>query len=232
MSAAVEMETQHDQQVKNRRAIVGNDLTVLSDIYDDECNMAIWRRNLLPQLQAGVDEYLQTGVGLQASMTLAPENAYSVIHEALSGSGGSWQSSLEFIRALSEDIAELVGVFCCLFDLSRAGLRLTSLDKAMCPRFHVDKVPCRLVTTYSGQATQWLPHADSDRSKLGHGSQGKADENSGLIKTAAKIQNLNTGDVALLKGERWEGNEGAGLVHRSPALAAGERRLLLTLDFN
>ncbi|WP_428354217.1 DUF1826 domain-containing protein [Methyloprofundus sp.] len=36
---------------------------------------------------------------------------------------------------------------------------------------------------------------------------------------------------ALLKGERWEGNENAGLVHRSPAINEGERRLLLTLDF-
>ncbi|WP_297291060.1 DUF1826 domain-containing protein [Oceanicoccus sp.] len=33
-----------------------------------------------------------------------------------------------------------------------------------------------------------------------------------------------------MKGELWEGNEGAGLVHRSPSLSAGERRLLLTLD--
>jgi hypothetical protein len=35
----------------------------------------------------------------------------------------------------------------------------------------------------------------------------------------------------LLKGERWQGNEGRGLVHRSPPLVAGERRLLLTLDW-
>jgi hypothetical protein len=35
-----------------------------------------------------------------------------------------------------------------------------------------------------------------------------------------------------LKGERWEGNENAGLVHRSPVLLSGERRLILTLDFS
>ncbi|MDP6198266.1 MAG: DUF1826 domain-containing protein, partial [Porticoccaceae bacterium] len=32
--------------------------------------------------------------------------------------------------------------------------------------------------------------------------------------------------------ELWSGNESAGLVHRSPALKIGERRLLLTLDFS
>jgi len=38
--------------------------------------------------------------------------------------------------------------------------------------------------------------------------------------------------VALMKGEKWPGNKGAGLVHRSPAVAAREPRLLLTLDFS
>lgn len=132
-------------------------------------------------------------------------------------------------------------MFCCLFDLGSAGLRLTALDRAMCPRFHVDKIPCRLVTTYQGIATEWLPHHHVDRSKLGAGSEGKSDEQSGLFQNLEDIQRLHQGEVALLKGEGWEGNEGAGLVHRSPAMpviadsvkmhAVSERRLLLTLDF-
>jgi hypothetical protein len=35
----------------------------------------------------------------------------------------------------------------------------------------------------------------------------------------------------LLKGSKWHGNEGHGLIHRSPALKEGERRLILTLDW-
>jgi hypothetical protein len=45
------------------------------------------------------------------------------------------------------------------------------------------------------------------------------------------IGQIASGDVALLKGEKWHGNEGFGLIHRSPQLAAGERRLILTLDW-
>jgi len=45
------------------------------------------------------------------------------------------------------------------------------------------------------------------------------------------IERINTGEVALLKGEKWQGNEGNGLIHRSPAVVAGERRLILTLDW-
>ena len=132
---------------------------------------------------------------------------------------------------LCEDVANLVNMFCCLFELKRAGLRLAVLDCAMCPRFHVDKVPCRLLTTYRGIGTEWLPHLVADRSKLGFGNQGKSDNDSGLFKSVANIEQLTLGDVALLKGEAWRGNQGAGLIHRSPQLAIQERRLLLTLDF-
>ena len=77
-----------------------------------------------------------------------------------------------------------------------------------------------------------MPHDVVDRSKLGLGNGGKSDEESGIFSTKEDIKQLSSGDVALLKGEGWEGNEGAGLVHRSPSLASGGKRLLLTLDFN
>ncbi|MDG1293104.1 MAG: DUF1826 domain-containing protein, partial [Pseudomonadales bacterium] len=89
-----------------------------------------------------------------------------------------------------------------------------------------------LITTYEGIATEWLSHQDVNREKLGAGSKGQPDHLSGLFEHSHEIQQLNCGDVALLKGERWEGNENAGLVHRSPAVLAGERRLVLTLDFS
>ncbi len=101
----------------------------------------------------------------------------------------------------------------------------------MCPKFHVDRVPCRLVTTYQGIATEWLPHEVVDRTKLGRGSLGQPDDRTGLYQNKHEIQQLGCGDVALLKGVLWEGNEHAGLVHRSPALPRGDKRLLLTLDF-
>ena len=45
------------------------------------------------------------------------------------------------------------------------------------------------------------------------------------------IKQLETGHVALLKGESWQGNEGAGIVHRSPHSDSNYRRLYLTIDF-
>jgi len=56
--------------------------------------------------------------------------------------------------------------------------------------------------------------------------------NPAFIKTSMTSNTSAVADVALLKGELWEGNEKAGLVHRSPAVPADHRRLLLTLDFS
>jgi len=210
------------------RSSESKDPGVFADIYQDSINIAIWQRQLADQLALSVNELLIAKPTLQTSLSVSAQSAYESVNEAL----GATATSV----ALSEDIAELVDMFCCLFDLKRAGLRLAVLHRAMCPRFHVDKVPCRLVTTYQGVATEWLPDHSLDRTKLGPGSQGSPDEQSGLFLHSNDICRLHQGDVALLKGEGWEDNEGAGLVHRSPSLPVGKQstsecRLLLTLDF-
>ena len=197
---------------------------VLADIYQDEVSLTVWQRSLSPELVSAAEQLLMSKHLFQISASVTPENTYESVCDAL---GGNKNAEL-----ISSDAAEIVEMFCCLFDLQQVGLRLTTLERAMCPRFHVDRVPCRLITTYGGVGTEWLPHNIADRSKLGIGSQGKSDEESGIYRHRSDIQQLNEGDVALLKGESWLGNEGGGLVHRSPQLSSENKRLLLTLDFN
>jgi hypothetical protein len=131
------------------------------------------------------------------------------------------------------DVAHLIDVFSHLFELEHVGLRLSVLDKAMCPKFHVDHVPCRLISTYGGIGTQWLEDVFVDRRKLGSGSDGLSDEVSGLIVADLEvISTMPTYAIGLFKGSKWEGNELHGAVHRSPKLPENApRRLLLTLDF-
>ncbi|TQV88575.1 DUF1826 domain-containing protein [Aliikangiella coralliicola] len=204
----------------HRRSIQSKEIDVLTDIYQEEINIAVWQRELSDDIKLAVSDFLNANPEFQKAMTVTPQSAYS----SLSSSLGKVSYS-----GLSENIAELVDIFCCLFDLKRAGLRLVVLNKAMCPKFHVDRVPCRLICTYQGEATEWLPHHLVDRKKLGRRADELVDNLSGENKR--KLKKLNSGDVALLKGESWQGNENAGLVHRSPSLSGGESRLLLTLDF-
>ena len=196
---------------------------MLSDIYHDDINLCVWQRTLGKIIQEAIDLLINTQTHLQLSLRVQPHTVLESLHREIEITSN--------ISPLLEDITALVEMFCFLFDLEEAGLRLTILQEAMCPRFHVDRVPCRLITTYRGIATQWLPQDRVDRSKLGAGNQGLPDTASGIYQNLQHIESLNTGDVALLKGESWNENQGGGVVHRSPQPINGERRILMTLDY-
>jgi hypothetical protein len=200
-----------------------NHVDVLADIYQEKTNIAVWKRSLTDKLLKASKSVLSTNPDLEISLIVSPQDTISVLQARLDSS--------KMVMILIEDIHKLVNMFCDLFDLRRVGLRLTSLKHAMCPRFHVDNVPCRLITTYQGIATEWLPHSDADRSKLGIGNKGKPDSQSGIYQDESDVQQLSQGDVDLLKGEAWVGNEGKGLIHRSPQLYEQSSRLILTIDF-
>lgn len=201
----------------NRVSSQDTNPTVLCDIYQDNTNIAIWQRQLNDILNQGAGVILQQNPRLKFAQVVTIDD----VNQTLSDKLGETSE----VKAVIDDISQLVDMFCSLFELKQAGLRLSVLTDAMCPKFHVDKVACRLVATYQGVATQWLPNHLVDRSQLGAVGQSE------LSYYTDDIEQLKQGDVALLKGELWQGNEGAGLVHRSPTLAPNETRLILTLDF-
>ncbi|WP_456295422.1 DUF1826 domain-containing protein [Vibrio sp. AK197] len=188
---------------------------VLANIYQST-NIAIWPRKLPLAFISNLEQLLASEANLSIVERVSPHSAADQLKSKL--------SDFACAEELSEDIALLVDMFCCLFGRQEAGLRLTTLSKPMCPNFHVDHIPVRLVTTYLGTATQWLEDDNVKRERLGTGNP--SDE----VFAYTDIQQMQPGDVALLKGSGWEGNEHHGLVHRSPQNRQGERRLLLTLD--
>ncbi|VVO27439.1 DUF1826 domain-containing protein [Pseudomonas fluorescens] len=189
-------------------------------ILEDDVNLAVWNR----QLPAHIADFgnlllsLNEPLAQSLSFELADDDAQPSLQGLASGF-----SDLEGYEGFIADVSWLVSAFACLLGAKRIGLRLRTLDKAMCPRFHVDHVPVRLITTYAGIGSQWLKEGVMDRRKLG---QPEAE-----LDVDSQIQQIDCGDVALLKGEKWHGNEGFGLIHRSPLPLAGERRLILTLDW-
>lgn len=124
---------------------------------------------------------------------------------------------------LLQDIAYWVEVMTELTDASRVGIRLLHLDAPMCPGFHVDRVPLRLVCTYSGHTTQWLSASAVD-TRIMSGPRIPPE----AIRRDARIESCSPLDVVLLKGSAWPGNELRGAIHRSPPTPGP--RLLLTMD--
>ncbi|MGF1547717.1 MAG: DUF1826 domain-containing protein [Thiotrichales bacterium] len=132
---------------------------------------------------------------------------------------------------LQRDAAWLAEIYAALLGCPALGLRLEVLERAMCPRFHVDRVGIRMLCTYRGPGTEWLDERCADRRWLGQAGHGKGDAESGLILDPAGIGRAPPFAVVLLKGALWQGNTGRGAIHRSPAVAAGEApRVVLALD--
>lgn len=200
------------------RQSFGETPLALSDILNDGVNLAIWQR----QLPLHIAEFGALLVALNEP--LAESLVVELVSEDsvpnLQGLATSCRD-LEGYDGFIADVSWLVSAFACLLGAKRIGVRLRLLDKAMCPRFHVDHVPVRLITTYAGIGSQWLREGVMDRRTL---SQTDAEP-------TERIEQIHCGEVALLKGTKWHGNEGHGLIHRSPALKADERRLILTLDW-
>lgn len=202
------------QQVRSEQ------IEVLGEVLREEINLAVWQRQLPTQIRDFASALLAEGAPLGHSIVLELANPESTPN--LSGLVDGY-SDLPGQAAFVQDVSWLVSAFACLFDAKRIGLRLRILDKAMCPRFHVDHVPVRLITSYAGLGSEWLGEGVMARRRLGEPVAEPSD--------ATLIQRATSGHVLLAKGEKWIGNEGGGLIHRSPQPPVGERRLLLTMDW-
>ncbi len=127
---------------------------------------------------------------------------------------------------LYTDVLGLLQVFEQLSSGRNFSLLLATIDHDMCRRFHTDLNYLRLLCTYNGPGTLWLPDAHVDRQALYHGGS-----NEEIIPEARHIQQAESGQVVILKGERYP--NGSAAVHRSPSLEADEPpRLLLRIDVN
>lgn len=200
---------------------IGYEPTVLTRIYEKKINLTNYQRDLSDEIVAYCDALTEHKKHFNVRSVVPGGD----IKGELNTFFPDYYGKPSFIN----DLSMLVEMYSCLFDLKEVGVRVQVLERAMCPRFHVDKLGCRLVSTYCGAGSEWLNEVGLDRSKLGVGSNGLPDNESGLY--TGKIQQATAGDVLLLKGDGWFGNEGAAVVHRSPTMSSGERRLVVTMDF-
>lgn len=200
---------EHTETLAPGQAVLGDDPLIMTQIFRPENNLVVWQRSLSTQLLDEIKETITQKPTWQMVLQTSQDEAFEELADALS----DWRCAQE----LSCDITQLIEMYSVLFDAKRVGVRLTVLESTMCPRFHVDRVGCRLVTTYYGQATQWIKGKDAVQVTQDYPN--------------ALIEQMNTGDVALLKGTYWEGNEQHGIVHRSPPATEQSLRLLLTIDF-
>ena len=203
--------------------ISDDNIDVLTRIYDEDINLVIYKREVSAEIIQYVSKLLEQSESISYKQVLKLDEVKQQLKMAL--------PDYDYKDTFISDLYNFCDMFSILFDLEHIGLRLSRLEHAMCPRFHVDNIPCRLLITYGGVGSEWLSEDNVDRKKLGRGNQGLPDTLSGIYVNEGQINRIEPYDVALLKGEAWTNNSGKGIVHRSPEVNKTSPRLLLSLDF-
>ena len=127
-----------------------------------------------------------------------------------------------FYKIWIQDMANISKVYCHILNTDTICL---SLDTSRsCKRYHIDNVPVRLLVTYHGKGTEWIPSNASDYSAYYDGKK-----NDKIIKDSSAIQFMKTWDIAIFKGNKFKGNE-KGILHRTPDAALNSPSLLMRLD--
>ena len=120
---------------------------------------------------------------------------------------------------LIDDVLEHSKLIVSLTGTPTLRVRLDVVDDDCCPKFHVDDVRLRLVTTYRGPGTEWIPPRLAARFV------------DGRLPPADTVRHLARGEVAVLRGGRGATPERPGVLHRSPPIAGtGVVRLFLAID--
>jgi hypothetical protein len=169
----------------------------LAAIRQPGINLAIWQRAVPGAVAseiAGLDLCCLTEVRLAA-----PADALAApLAEAMA----AWAAP-----ALMADVLALAADFAAIMATPAISVRLEAIAGDACRRWHADYVTARLITTYLGPGTDWLPDG-----------AGEGD-----------ARRLPSGAVAMFKGHGWAPE--APIIHRSPPIAGtGQHRLVLVLN--
>ncbi len=196
----------------------------LSRICDSATNLVVWPRPTPPWIQQ------------LAGRTLAPlESRSCLTHPAapLTSLVDPLRDALgiEEARALTDDVRLLAATLFAATRASHVDACLSVSTDDGCRKFHVDRRHARLLCTYVGPGTEWVANAAVRRDALCSDTDDVARANDIVVRDWRKVRSVARGWVAVLKGELWPGNDGNGLVHRSPPISSlGLTRLVLALD--
>ena len=196
-------------------AWVTRDLAQLHEIHNKEKNIAICEREI-SELSRDIGLLLQADfqfrhVGTKSEIKQALSNAFAVD---------------DLTQKLRIDVELLLDRLEQITSATSFSLGLFVTDTNMCSRFHSDINDLRLLCTYHGPGTLWLPEEAVNRRAHSNG-----DGNDEIVQRPRLIQQATTGDVLILKGVLYP--DADAIIHRSPGIEQNEgKRLLLRIDTN
>lgn len=201
------------------RIEVTQSAAALHSILRDDVNMVVWQRNpslLVKTTFAALAEKMRGEFRAHASEANFAGQLDSFL--------ANFQTTVLEREIVIGEIGLLLSLLLSLQQARTVQIVFGHISSDHCRLFHADHNSLRLVCTFFGKGTEFLRNEDVNRAGLGKGT------NDGHI-PVRPIQRLNLYDVGLMKGELFPGNQGRGVVHRSPPLLPSDTcRLFLAID--
>lgn len=192
-----------------------HNLQALSDFQKRSDQLAIVARAPLEGADAFFQKLLQTPFNIIGKVS--KEKGVDDIKKILKSDIPIELRTNPFYEVWVSDMADVCKHFC--YTLGSDAISFCLATERGCQRYHVDQVPMRLLVTYSGQGTEWLPDEAADR-----GAWANGDTNEHIVKNSSARQFMNPWDIALFRGGP------KGLLHRTPDAALNGPSILMRLD--
>ncbi len=154
---------------------------------------------------------------LNVAGKIRKDHAFKDINQLLTRQIPAHVQEMPFYAFWLTDMVEICMRFCDA-QASEAISFWLGTDRG-CRRYHMDNVPMRLLVTYTGKGTEWLPDEAAD-----HAAYKNRASNEAIVKDPSAIRHMENWDIAIFKGGP------NGLLHRTPDAARTELSFLMRLD--
>ena len=190
---------------------------VLSALTTSTVDLAVWRRPVPDQVTRTQATWAETKPAGFERLIAPTRDALAPAVAGLPVAARAW---------VHDDLADLIERLGSLAAAPRLRVWFGPVRGDQCRKFHVDYVRYRLITTYVGPGTEWVPPGAVARAALEHPPDCPCDANRAIVPDGAAVQHAAIGDVLVMKGALHP--DGRGVVHRSPPIAGtGVTRVVL-----
>jgi hypothetical protein len=201
------------------RHLASTDARVIEQIRDGGLSLVLWKRRLPRGLRDALRQWAAQSPARLERVT--SDDAW--VEAALPGFPQGPARTY-----LAADLRALLHRFRTVSGKRTVKVSFGTVTGDQCRKFHADYQGLRLITTYLGPGTEWLPEHAVRRDALVEPPECPATANGLIVRDPRLVQHAQAGDVLILRGHDGVTGAALGAVHRSPPIAASqETRVVL-----
>ncbi len=183
----------------------------LDRLRDEAVNLVSWRRMLPSGLNAQLVDWAHRRAADFDDVVSIPNAELDRATAGLAEPARAW---------VVGDIARLLGRFGDHTGARRVRVVFGAVRTDQCRKFHIDYVRYRLVTTYVGPGTEWVPDHAVRRSALDAPPVSATEANQQIVSDSSAVRRAAAGEVVVMKGA--DHPSGRAAVHRSPPIGGSD----------